>query len=129
MDINNLNQAKSQIYEASKEHTVYRAVVSLDEDTALSKGYAGREEWQALMCKHVNTIAKQNDIELKDFRWFAAYHHEQGHPHAHIVFWDDSDKVRNEYMGDKRFEIATEKIRASFNNEIFSLLMICQALD
>lgn len=118
-NINHLNAAMKQVEEISKDHTVYRSIVSLDEETAQLKGYTGREQWQQLVCNHVNTIAKENDIELKDLRWCAAYHHEQGHPHCHIVFWDNSDCVREEYMPEERFSIAMEKIRASFNGEIF----------
>ena len=118
-DINNLRDAMALVRKVSKDHTVYRSIVSLDEETAQAKGYVGREEWQALVCSHIAAIAKENGIEQKDVRWCAAYHHEKGHPHAHIVFWDSSDRVREEYMGDERFEIAMEKIRASFNGEIF----------
>lgn len=118
-NIYDLRAAIAQVRDISKEHTVYRSVVSLDEDTALLKGYTGREQWQQLVCNHVNTIGKENEIDLKDLRWCATYHHERGHPHAHIVFWDNGDKVRNEFMSEERFEIAAEKIRASFNGEIF----------
>lgn len=118
-DINNLKAAMGHIRRISKEHTVYRAVISLDEDTALQKGLNGRAQWQTLVTAHADAIAKQNNIDLRDFRWCASYHQERGHPHVHIMFWDDSDKIREEYMPEERFEIASEKIRAAFNGDVF----------
>lgn len=118
-DIDNLKEAGDIVRAASKEHTVYRAIISLDEDTARAKGFVCRDAWQELTQSRVSAIAKQNNIELKDFRWCAAYHHKLGHPHVHIIFWDASDKIREEYMADERFEIAAEKIRADFNKDIF----------
>lgn len=118
-NIDNLKTAMAQMRRISKEHTVYRAVLSLDEDTAIQKGLTDREEWQTLVTDHAEAIAKQNNIDITDFRWCASYHQERGHPHVHILFWDNSNNIREEYMGNERFEIAAEKIRAAFNGDIF----------
>jgi len=118
-NINNLSEVMKQVKAESESRTLYRAVVSLDEATALRKGLGGRDAWQKLVSSHMETISKENSIELKDLRWCAAYHHEKGHPHVHIVFWDGSGEIRAEGMSHDRFEIAAEKIRASFNKDIF----------
>lgn len=118
-NINNLSEVMKQVKAESESRTLYRAVVSLDEATVLRKGLGGRDAWQKLVSSHMETISKENSIELKDLRWCAAYHHEKGHPHAHIVFWDGSGEIRAEGMSHDRFEIAAEKIRASFNKDIF----------
>lgn len=118
-NIDNLKEAVAVVREASREHTLYRAVVSLDEETAVKKGLEGRNEWQSLVSRHAAVICKENGIRPEDFRWYAAYHHERGHPHVHLLFWDSSDRIREEHMPEKRFEIAMEKVRADFNKEVF----------
>lgn len=118
-NINNLERAKNEIYEISKRRTVYRAVFSLPHKDALEKGFYWREKWQKLMTEKIKFLAKEMEIEDKNFRWAASFHCEKGHPHVHVMHWDSGNSVRQEYIPPERFEILAEKIRAEFNREIY----------
>ncbi len=115
-------QKTKQILSAeSKAHKlVYRAVLSLDADTSQHKDYTSRESWQKITESHLVDIAKQHDIKPQNLRWVASYHAATGHPHTHIMFWDASDALHNEYIPPQNFERMTENIRAAFNKEIFA---------
>lgn len=120
-NINDLELAKRAVRDISNRLiTMYRTVISLEGKDAKRKGYDNREKWQELVSSKVKVIAKENDIDLNSFSWCAAYHHARGHPHVHLLFWDSSHKIRDEYIGDERFKIMTEKIRAELNREIFA---------
>lgn len=119
-DINSLGETMKLIENVSESKTIYRAVVSLDEKTAIEKNILSKEDWLKVVRNSVNAIAKENNIEKKNFRYITSYHQEQGHPHCHIMFWDDSKEVREEYITPKAFEIGSEKIRASFNRTIYA---------
>lgn len=121
-NINDLQAAQNRVKEISKQgKTMYRAVVSLEGQEAQEKGYVNREQWQKLITQKIQAIAaeKNMDIPANHFEWMASFHSEPEHPHCHIVFWDNSDSIRNEYIPPERFEIMAENIRAEFNREIY----------
>lgn len=118
-NINSLTTAKRIITEASKSHTIYRAILSVDNDTAKEHGLYERGMWQTLVNRKISVIAEQMGIERMDFRWVASMHYVKGHPHVHIMYWDNSAKVRQEFVSKERFEIIAEKVRAAFGYEIY----------
>ena len=103
-----------------KNHIVYRAIISLDKETATEKGYCNREPWQKLSERKISDLAKQYNIKPENFCWLASYHYKEDHPHTHFMFWDKSNDIHNEYIPSVKFEDMTEKIRASFNKDIFA---------
>ncbi len=117
--IDSLEYAKKEVGIASGKHTLYRAIISVDKDTAQKYDLYERSSWERLVNERINTIAKETEIEQKDFCWLASMHHSKTHPHVHIIYWDDSGKVRNEHVPEERFEILAERVRASFNRGIF----------
>lgn len=118
-DICDFENAKKQIYDVSKRRTLYRAILSLPHQVALDKGFYKREKWQKLIADKFASLAKNMDIEEKDFRYMAAFHYSKGHPHIHLMYWDDSNRVRQEFIQHDKFEIIAEKIRSDFSREIF----------
>ncbi len=121
-NINDLQVGQDRVKYFSKQgKTMYRAVVSLEGEEAHQKGYVNREQWQKLITQKVQTIAaeKNMNIPISHFEWMASFHNEPDHPHCHIVFWDSSDSIRNEFIPTERFEIMAENIRAEFNREIY----------
>ncbi|MEA4955357.1 MAG: relaxase MobL, partial [Pseudoflavonifractor sp.] len=118
-NIDNLGRAKKVITEASKGHTIYRAILSVDEDTAKEHGLYERGTWQTLVDRKISVLAQQMGMERKDFCWAASMHYVKGHPHVHIMYWDNSAKVRQEFVPAERFEIIAEKVRAEFGYEIY----------
>lgn len=118
-NVNSLATAKRIVTDVSKAHTVYRAVISVDGDTAKEHDLYERGAWQTLINRKISVIAEQMGIDRKDFRWVASMHYVKGHPHVHIMYWDNSAKVRQEFVSKERFEIVAEKVRAAFGYEIY----------
>lgn len=119
-DINNLDKAKAIITSVSSRRKIFRSVLSVDDETGNTKALYDRANWQDLVMKNINVIAKEMDIDRKDFCWTASMHYKKGHPHVHVLFWDNSGKVRNDdYIPKERFKIATEHIRAKFSYDVF----------
>lgn len=89
------------VYRNSKRHvTMYRSIVSFGEDTAEELLLKDLKAWQRYIQNHIRTIAEKNHIQRENLRWAAAMHKEKGHPHLHIVFWDNSiqkAKIRNPF--------------------------------
>ncbi|MBS4055140.1 MAG: hypothetical protein KGZ64_10305 [Thermaerobacter sp.] len=78
--------------QAVKEHDglVWRAILSLREDDAIKYGYTNRGKWEDTLRATLPDLAHKMGIASTDFRWYAAFHKEAGHPHVHVVFWDRS---------------------------------------
>lgn len=86
------------VYQNSKEHiTMYRSVISFDEDVAAELLLTDQKAWQRYIENHIRTIAEKNGILREHFQWAAALHKEKGHPHIHVVFWDTSSRVKNPF--------------------------------
>lgn len=69
---------------------VWRAILSLREDDAIKYGHTNRGKWEDTLRATLPDLAHKMGIKTTDFRWYAAFHKEAGHPHVHIVFWDSS---------------------------------------
>lgn len=81
------------VYQNAKRHvTMYRSVVSFEEETAKELRLADQKAWQRYIENHIRTIAEKNGIRRENFSWAAALHPEKGHPHVHVVFWDNSEE-------------------------------------
>lgn len=117
--INNLKEAKRVVTQASKAHTLYRAVISADGETAKRHDLYSRKTWESLINQKINVLANEMDIKRKDFCWAASMHYEKGHPHVHIMYWDNSDAVRQEHISKERFEIVAERVRSAFGRGLY----------
>lgn len=111
-----LDRAKREVREASQTHTVYRAVLSVNDETAQRSGLYDRANWERLIGHQIAQIAGQMDICHEDLRWCASFHCEQGHPHVHLMYWDSSDTPRPEFV--PHWEEKAERIRAALSGEI-----------
>lgn len=118
-NIDNLQTAHTMITSVSRRRTIYRAIISVDDVTAKNHSLYDRAVWQELVSKKINVIAKEMDIDRNDFCWAASMHYEKGHPHVHIMYWDNGSKVRQEYVPAERFEIMAEHVRADFGREVY----------
>ncbi len=58
-------------------------------------------------------IAKQSKIDLKNLKWYAAFHDKKTNPHVHIVVY--STNVREGFLT----KSGIEKIRSAFANDIY----------
>lgn len=86
------------VYANSKKHiTMYRSVISFDEETAAELNLTDQKAWQRYIENHIMTIAEKNNIRRENLQWACALHKEKNHPHIHVVFWDTSSRVKNPF--------------------------------
>jgi hypothetical protein len=50
-------------------------------------GYDSAGTWRNMLKAHRNEIAAAMKIPPENFRWYAAFHDEGGHPHVHMMAW------------------------------------------
>lgn len=115
---NDLDKAKRVVREASREHTLYRAIFSVGKKDTQEHGLYSRERWEELAGGHMRDIAKEMDIKPEDMCWCASFHYAKGHPHVHILYWDNSDTPRQEYVPKPLWDAKAEHIRAAFAGDI-----------
>ena len=86
------------VYANSKKHiTMYRSIISFDEETAAELNLTDQKAWQRYIENHIMTIAEKNNIRREHLQWACALHQEKNHPHIHVVFWDTSSQVKNPF--------------------------------
>jgi hypothetical protein len=69
--------------------------------------------------RKIDVLAKEMNIDRKSFCWAASMHYAKNHPHVHIMYWDNSGKVRREHVPKERFELMAEHVRSAFGREIY----------
>lgn len=119
-DIQDLSHAQMVLKQASEKHTVYRAVISIGGQDAENLGLYDRKRWEELLKTQVVNLSKRLKIAPKDFCWVASFHQKKGHPHIHLMYWENSDQPWNEYIPPDVFEKITEQVRADWNKELFA---------
>lgn len=92
---------------------VWTHIISLKREDAVRLGYDNAAAWRTLLRAHRNDIAAAMNIKPEDFRWYAAFHNEGNHPHAHMMAW--SAKPGQAYL-DRN---GIKKIKSVLTNEIF----------
>ena len=105
----------SKIMKEVDEHkgNVWGLILSLRREDAERFGYNFAEQWIDLVRSHRNDLARAMHIDPKNFRWYAAFHQAEGHPHVHIMAW--SQKPDEPYLSRK----GIEKIKQTFATDIF----------
>lgn len=126
-NIGDLRVAYHRIGEVSKEHTIYRAIISVDRKTALEHDLHNRLEWERLLRSRISVIRHEMNIKESDFRWVASMHYKKNHPHVHILFWDEGVEPREEYMSEERFKEYSENVRKAFSGAILNAEQISEA--
>ena len=92
---------------------IWTHVISLKREDAERLGYDHAAQWRNLIRAHRNEIASAMNIPPSDFRWYAAFHDEGGHPHIHMMAW--SAKTRQAYLS----KDGIRKIKSALTNDIF----------
>lgn len=101
---------------------VWTHVVSLRRDSAQAMGYDNLKAWRDLVKRQIANIAKSQKIEMKNLRWYAAFHDKKTNPHAHIIVYSANE--REGFLTNR----GIEKIRSGFANDIYQdeLHHLCQ---
>ena len=97
---------------------IWTHVISLKREDAERLGYDHAAQWRNLIRAHRNDIASVMNIPPSDFRWYAAFHDEGGHPHIHMMAW--SAKPGQAYLS----KDGIHKIKSALTNDIFKQAML-----
>ena len=92
---------------------VWTHVVSLRRDSAQAMGYDNLKAWRDLVKRQIANIAKSQKIEMKNLRWYAAFHDKKTNPHAHIIVYSANE--REGFLTNR----GIEKIRSGLANDIY----------
>ena len=108
----NLEKVAKEI--ADHGGNVWTHVVSLRRDDAQKMGYDNLKAWRDLVIRQIPSIAKNQKIDLKNLRWYAAFHDKKTNPHVHIIVYSQNE--REGFLTNH----GIEKIRSGFANDIYS---------
>ena len=108
----NLEKVAKEI--ADHGGNVWTRVVSLRRDDAQKMGYDNLKAWRDLVIRQIPSIAKNQKIDLKNLRWYAAFHDKKTNPHIHIIVYSQNE--REGFLTNH----GIEKIRSGFANDIYS---------
>ena len=97
---------------------IWTHIISLKCEDAERLGYNHAAQWRNLIRAHRNEIAAAMNIPPSDFRWYAAFHDEGGHPHIHMMAW--SVKPGQAYLS----KDGIRKIKSALTNDIFKQEML-----
>ena len=97
---------------------IWTHIISLKREDAERLGYDHAAQWRNLIRSHRNEIAAAMNIPPGDFRWYAAFHDEGGHPHIHMMAW--SAKPGQAYLS----KDGIRKIKSVLTNDIFKQEML-----
>ena len=107
----NLEKVAKEI--ANHGGNVWTHVVSLRRDDAQKMGYDNLTAWRELVIRQIPSIAKNQKIDLKNLRWYAAFHDKETNPHIHIIVYSQNE--REGFLTNH----GIEKIRSGFANDIY----------
>jgi len=86
----NINIDETKEILSNHEGIVWRCIVSLREDDAIRLDRIDRSKWEDNLKSSFMEIQDKLGIPASNFRWAAAYHPEPGHPHCHVLFWEEN---------------------------------------
>jgi hypothetical protein len=98
---------------AQHSGNVWCHIISLKREDADRLGYGNVDAWMELLRRQRNNIARQMKIDPKNFRWYAAFHDAETHPHVHLMAWSADPKEA--YLTEK----GIEGIKSALAHEIF----------
>jgi len=107
--------ALSRVMDEVAKHpgTVWLPIISLRREDAERLGYNNAESWQTLLTARAPELAKAMKIPLDQFRWYAAFHDKDDHPHVHMVCY--SADGRSGFLTER----GIEQIKSGLAKEIF----------
>lgn len=93
---------------------VWTVIISLRREDAERLGFNMGTRWRDMLRTQTEALADNLKIPMENLRWFAAFHNESHHPHAHLIVYS---QVENEgYLTQK----GVANLRSSFARDIFA---------
>ncbi len=107
---------------SQEKNNIYRGIISLRESDAIRLGYDNRNQWEIMIKKNIQEIAKVMNIPFSRLEYCGVVHLKKGNPHLHYMFWDRSQKINrcyiSTYQQNKIRDIVTKGI---YNEELQEL--------
>lgn len=107
---------------SQEKNNIYRGIISLRESDAIRLGYNNRKQWEIMIKKNIQEIAKVMNIPFSRLEYCGVVHLKKGNPHLHYMFWDRSQKINrcyiSTYQQNKIRDIVTKGI---YNEELQEL--------
>lgn len=84
----------SKVAKEVAEHSgnVWTPIISLRREDAVSTGFDNAQRWKDYLSSYAPTIAEGMKIPLENFRWYAAFHNENHHPHIHMICYSQNPR-------------------------------------
>ena len=95
------------------EGNVWTIIYSLRREDASRLEYDSADVWRQLLLHHEAKLAEALNIALPNFRWYAAFHDADEHPHIHLMLW--SQNPNEGFLSPDGIEI----MRSKLTNTIF----------
>lgn len=108
----NLRQLSRELN--SYQGNLWTVIISLSREDAERLGFDSATRWREFLRSERTEIAEQFHIPQGNLRWYAAFHNEKHHPHAHLMVWSEDEKEG--YLSER----GIEKLRSSFAKSIFA---------
>ena len=109
---------------SQEKNNVYRGIISLREDDAIRLGYTNRKQWETMIQKNIQEIAKVMNIPFSRLEYCGVVHLKKGNPHLHYMFWDRSQKINrcyiSEYQQNRIRDIITKGIYKEELQELYN---------
>ena len=106
-----LNAVAKEI--ANHKGNVWTHVVAMRRDNAEQTGYTDLNSWRELVKRKIPVIAEASKIDIRNLKWYAAFHDKETNPHVHIIVYSTDPKEG--FLTNK----GIEKIRSAFVNDIY----------
>ena len=106
----------SKVSKELNEHqgNVWVFIASVKREDAERLGFDHAARWKDMLGSQVTQMASALNIPIEHLRWYAAFHNEGHHPHAHIMVW--SSEPREGFINN----YGIQKLRSSFAKDIFA---------
>lgn len=95
------------------EGNVWTIIYSLRREDASRLEYDNADTWRQLLLNHEAKLAQAMNIAPTNFRWYAAFHDADEHPHIHLMIW--SQDPNEGFLSPDGIEI----MRSKLTNTIF----------
>lgn len=93
---------------------IWTAVISLRREDAERLDFNRGARWRDMLRTQTEAMASNFKIDIKNLRWYAAFHNESHHPHVHLIVYSTNPKEG--YLTEQ----GIENLRSKFAGEIFS---------
>lgn len=105
----------SKVSEELNHHTgnVWTIIISLRREDAERLGFSSGARWRDMLRTQTQAIADNFKISIDNLKWYASFHNESHHPHAHVIVYS---KIENEGFLTKK---GVHNLRSSFAKDIF----------